>query len=107
MRRSADWMVLADDRILEFLNETGEAHSATTLKKESGISAARSSISKRLNRLADAGLLQRLPNGVFQITDKGEAYLNQEYDVDRGVYLERDDDADDPTPSTGEGVGGT
>jgi repressor of nif and glnA expression len=100
-------MVLADDRILEYLQESDHAVSATQMHDDGGFHRSRPTISQRLNKLADHGLVQKIGNGMYVITDKGEAYLNQEYDVDRGVYLDADDEADDSAPSPGEGVGGT
>ncbi|QLC34090.1 hypothetical protein EFA46_007700 [Halarchaeum sp. CBA1220] len=47
-------------------------------------------IRRRCNRLVDAGLLQRVhpDNAIYQITDKGRAYLNEEYDVREERYIE-------------------
>lgn len=91
MRRSADWMVLADDRILEYLKDAETEHSATTLHNTDEFDVARSTISKRLNKLADAELVDRLPNGVYRISDAGKAYLDERYDVSKGVYLNQDE----------------
>lgn len=84
MRYSGDWMVLADDRILEYLNEE-----ETGTPKEMGnselIRYSRPYISQRCGKLVDHGLLQEFGNGVYQITDRGKQYLEGELDthVDR------------------------
>lgn len=80
MRKSADWMVIWDDRILEITDEVGPT-SASMLTKHDHIHTSRSTISRRLNKLADYGLLERLPNGVYMITDTGKDYLDNNVDA--------------------------
>lgn len=87
MRRSAAWMTIWDDRILEYVDEEGSA----TPKKldESGfIHVTRSQISRRLRRLTEGGLLEHLGNGVYVITEEGEAYLEERFDVDAWAHVE-------------------
>lgn len=100
MRKSASWMTIWDDRILEYVDEEGSA----TPKKldESGfIHVSRSQISRRLRRLAEGSLLEHLGNGVYVITDEGEAYLEEQFDVDRWSYVDNDEGpADVPADGT-------
>ena len=80
MRKSTDWMTIWDDRIMEIIRDGGPT-SASELSKEKYIRTSRPNISRRLNKLADHGLLHRLPNGVYSLTEKGEKYLDGELDV--------------------------
>jgi predicted transcriptional regulator len=99
MRRSGEWMVLADERVLEFIRE--EESGAPKEMAESGyVRFSRQYISRRCKKLVDHTLLRHLGNGVYIITDAGEAYLDEEYDAERGVYLNRDMvDAEDREPA--------
>ena len=81
MRKSSDWMTIWDDRIMEIIRDGGPT-SASELVKHQYIHTSRSTISRRLNKLADHGLLQRLPNGVFSLTEKGNRYLNGDLNVE-------------------------
>lgn len=82
-------MVLADERILEYIQEEGSG--APKEMADSGyVRYSRQYISRRAKELVDHGLLQHLGNGVYVITDEGEAYLEEEYDANRGVYINRD-----------------
>jgi len=80
MRKSGDWMVLADDRILEYLSEN---ESGTPKKMEdSGLVRFSSQyIGQRSKKLVDYGLVRHLGNGVYVITEKGEEYLEGKLDV--------------------------
>lgn len=82
MRKSSDWMTIWDDRIMEIIQEGGPT-SASELKKHDYIHTSRPTITRRLNKLASHGLLHRLPNGVFGLTDEGEQYLDGELDVSK------------------------
>ena len=77
---SADWMTIWDDRLLEILSEEGPA-APTPLSEHDHIHINASSVSRRLRRLADYGLVQHLGNGVYAISGDGEAYLNGELDA--------------------------
>ena len=89
MRRSGEWMVLADERILEYIHENDSG--APTEMAESGyVRYSRQYVSQRCKDLVDHGLLKHLGNGVYIITDAGEAYLDEGYDAERGVYLNQD-----------------
>jgi len=81
MRKSASWMVLWDDRLLEIARAEGAVSPSTALESEY-IHIGKSHISTRLSKLADHGLLNRLPNGVYTITAKGERYLDEELNAE-------------------------
>jgi Mn-dependent DtxR family transcriptional regulator len=90
MRRSGSWQSVWDDRILEWIRENDRSGSAAQMKKSDLIRVSRPQISRRLQKLAEHGLVQHLGNGVYVLTDEGEAYLDEEYDAERGVYMNRD-----------------
>ena len=80
MRKSADWMTIWDDRILEIMNSEGPT-SPTPLSKHEYIDIGKSGVSKRLKRMKDYGLVRELGNGVYSITPAGESYLEGELDA--------------------------
>jgi predicted transcriptional regulator len=88
MRLAAEWMVAADDRILEYLSE----HETGTPKQmaDSGyVRFSRSYITQRCKQLLDYGLIRHLGNGVYSITEKGQQYLDGQLDA---AELEPDED---------------
>jgi len=86
MRQSGSWMTIWDDRILEVIREEGNG-SPTELAAREEIHVSKSSVSRRLTKLADHGLLQPLANGVYVLTDEGAAYLNGKYDAEQGRFI--------------------
>lgn len=80
MRKSGAWMTIWDDRILEYIDREGSG-SPKQLKESGYIRVSKSHISRRLRTLAEHGLLTNLGNGVYVITDDGEAYLEGELDT--------------------------
>jgi len=90
-------MVLCDERILEYLSEE-DSGTPSEMANSGYVRWTRSYISQRAKKLVDHGLLQHLGNGVYIITDEGEAYLDEEYDANREVYIDRDmiDEEDSP-----------
>jgi Mn-dependent DtxR family transcriptional regulator len=80
MRHSGKWMTIVDDRILEYIREN-EHGSPTEMKEEGPIRYSRGYISERCKKLAEHGLLNPVGNGVYVITDRGEAYLDGELDT--------------------------
>lgn len=81
MREPAEWMVQADDRILELLRERGNL--------TPGVAAHFADLSgrwasKRLVNMRKYGLVTNVgpPSaGLYQITDHGRAYLDEELDA--------------------------
>jgi predicted transcriptional regulator len=89
MRYSGDWMVLADDRILEFIREEGSGR-PKAMSDSGYVRYSRQYISTRCKKLVEHGLLQHLGNGVYVITDRGERYLDGEIDTSEDASDEID-----------------
>lgn len=98
MRQSGTWMTIWDDRILEIIRNE-DAGRVGDLTKRDGIRISQSSVSRRCKKLAEHGLLTPLGNGVYTITERGEAYLDEEYDAENEVYLNGNGSNDGPTTS--------
>lgn len=84
-------MVLADDRILEYIRENGSGRPKEMVDK--GIRYTGSYLSQRAKKLVDHGLLNDLGNGVYTITERGEGYLDGE--------INTAEDAPDEVPEVG------
>jgi len=93
-------MVLADDRILEYLreNETG----GPTKMSNNGVRYSQGYISERCNKLAENGLVRPLGNGIYTITERGERYLDGEIDVSDDAPDEIESHSKSSEPSAGE-----
>lgn len=81
MRLAGKWMKGADDRILEFISEEGPS-TPKKMHDDGRVRFSRGYINKRCQILADHDLLINLGNGVYNITDDGLAYLNEELDAE-------------------------
>jgi Mn-dependent DtxR family transcriptional regulator len=91
MRKSAKWMVLLDERILELLKEDEEGFMRPSeIAEDSRISYSAAYIGQRCKKLAKHGLLQEVSDAVYRITESGRAYLSGEYDAseNNGVSVE-------------------
>ena len=81
MRRPASWMTIWDDRILEFLRVEGPS-TPKMIDDSNLLATSKSNISTRLGALQDAGLVRNIGDqGTYLITDRGEAYLDEELDL--------------------------
>lgn len=80
VRLSADWMVKADDRILEFVEAEG-ARPPKLIAEDGRVRFSRQHISNRCRALAEAGLLQNIGNGIYRLTNSGSDYLAGELDA--------------------------
>lgn len=78
MRQPAEWMVPSDDRILELLRQEGNL---TPQAVEDFGGPVAGHASNRLPVLAEYGLVTKISRGLYRITDKGEAYLDEELDA--------------------------
>lgn len=87
MRHSGDWMTIVDDRVLEYIREN-ESGSPTAMKRDAPIHYSREYVHKRCKRLTEEGLLKHLGNGVYVITDEGEAYLDGKLDTQNWVRVD-------------------
>ncbi len=98
MRYSGDWMSLVDDRILEYIHEQ-ESGSPKKMKDEGRIRYSRQHIARRCRKLAEKGLLTHLGNGVYVITDEGEAYLKGELDTETWTQVNGDENTNNNSGS--------
>lgn len=78
-------MTDSDDTILEFLQETGAAFSQRGLEvnfNQRQIQLSYSTIKRRIDLLENAGLIQCVEEkgGYYEITERGEMYLEGELD---------------------------
>lgn len=85
MRKHADWMVPLDERIMEFLNETGN-HPPSAIRDEladAGVDLDYSAnyVNMRCRRLSEPSLLANVGGGTYSITDDGEAFLRGDLDA--------------------------
>lgn len=80
MRFDDDWMVRADDRIMEHLRENGP-DTPKSMADSDRVRFSRQYINQRCKLLVSYGLLLHLGNGVYDVTEQGEAYLDGEMDV--------------------------
>jgi len=78
MRQPADWMVPSDDRILELLRAEGNL---TPQAVEDFGGPVAGHASDRLPLLAKYGLVTKISRGLYRITNKGESYLDEEFDA--------------------------
>ena len=75
-------MVLLDERILELLEEDEDGiMGPSEIADDSRIRYSSAYVGQRCKKLAAHGLLQEVSSAVYRITDKGEAYLEGEYDA--------------------------
>ena len=90
MRRSGSWQSVWDDRILEWMRENDGTGTPKELNDSGLIRVSRTQVSRRMKKLAEHGLLQHVGNGAYILTEEGEAYLDEEYDAEEGVYFDNE-----------------
>lgn len=81
MRRSAEWMVRSDDRILEVLRDEGNLTPSVAAHY---CDLSRKWASKRLLKMAEFGLVAHVgpqSAGLYRITEDGRAYLAEDLDA--------------------------
>ncbi|MDB9281581.1 MarR family transcriptional regulator [Halorubrum ezzemoulense] len=102
MRHSGKWMTSLDDRILEFLHEN-KPTTPTRMTTEASLPYSRQHVDRRCKKLDEEGLLESLGNGVYMITEDGEAYLKGHLDTEHWKYIDEDgeDAHDDLAEDTG------
>ncbi|KPN31502.1 hypothetical protein SY89_02249 [Halolamina pelagica] len=81
MRQSARWMVLLDDRIMEFIDENGPSL-PSNIADDDRIPYGSQHIGNRCRKLAEVGLLENLGTGVYVLTAEGKSYLEGERSVE-------------------------
>jgi predicted transcriptional regulator len=80
------------------------------MKKEGPIRYSRVQVHRRCKKLSEKGLVKDLGNGVYMITDDGEAYLDGRLDTENWTYIDDDSEtveAQDPTESEASNGGAT
>lgn len=78
VRPRVDWMAPTDDAVLELLDESGLILSTTIIAINLGYEP--NWISTRVTKLEDHGLIERIEEGKFEISDEGRAYLAGDLD---------------------------
>ena len=96
-------MSAADDRILEYLSEN-ESGSPTKMKREGPIRYSRVQVHRRCKKLAENGLVNDLGNGVYMITEDGEAYLEGRLDTENWEYIDQEAAENIDSDSTGNSI---
>lgn len=97
-RDPARWMCTLDERILEIIRKEGQTPVGEIVDRDE-VLISQSSVSRRCQKLAENGLLLPIGNGVYDITDEGEAYLDEEYDAENGAYLNAGEQPNGPSAS--------
>ena len=80
MRISADWMTLADDRILEYVSKY-ETATPSEMAESDLVRFKRVHLQRRCQKLARYGLLRQVGNGVYMLSDAGQEYLSGDLDA--------------------------
>ena len=80
MRPRVEWMTSADNRIMEFLRDKEIVASPRVISVN--IDYDRQYVSKRLRILAQNDLVDNIDTGLYQITDRGQLYLDGELEKD-------------------------
>lgn len=78
MRKRADWMRPADDRILEYLHSEGPNLPTNMADK---LDLSRKYIGERCRKLAAYGLVENLGEGLYRITENGTEFLEGKLDA--------------------------
>lgn len=77
-RQRADWMRPKDEHILEIMRDEGNMTPGAL--EELDVTVANYA-SNRLSKMARYGLVERVARGLYRITDRGEAFLDEELDA--------------------------
>lgn len=85
LRKPADWMQPADERILEFLRAEGNHQPSRIAEGLADLAADveyhPNHVGRRCRMLAAGGLLLNEGNGVYAVTETGERFLDGEVDA--------------------------
>lgn len=83
MRKRAEWMVPADDKILEAMDSLGNVTPLYVSKegKTEVVDVGKNYAGQRLRELTEYGLVEELERGLYRLTEVGEQYLNSELDA--------------------------
>lgn len=80
VRKPADWMQPADERLLEYLDTHG-ASSVSIIDDSDAVDYAYNTIAKRLRVLRAGDLVEKRGKGTYRITPKGRSYLSGDADL--------------------------
>jgi predicted transcriptional regulator len=83
-------MTRYDDRILEYLRENNSARPADIARYDY-IYCSASYIGQRLRELTEYDLVTAQGRPVYELTEKGRAYLIGAYNAETGQYLHEED----------------
>jgi Mn-dependent DtxR family transcriptional regulator len=78
VRKRAEWMRPVDERILETMRDEGNM---TPTALDYLDVTTRSHASVRLSELSKYGLVERIVQGLYRLTDDGRAFLDEELDA--------------------------
>lgn len=74
MRPRVEWMNQTDNRILELLDESNLLLSPAVTAVN--LDYSRNWVSRRMSKLEDADLIEKIDGSYYRITDHGRAYLS-------------------------------
>lgn len=80
MRPRVSWMNQTDDRILELLDESGLILSPSVIAVN--LDYTRNWVSRRISKLVDAGLIEKVDGSYYGISELGRAYLEGNLDAE-------------------------
>ncbi|WP_126662005.1 winged helix-turn-helix domain-containing protein [Haloterrigena salifodinae] len=80
MRPRVSWMNQTDSRILELLNESNLILSPAVTAIN--LDYSRNWVSRRMSKLENADLIEKVDGSYYQITDRGRAYLEGEIEAE-------------------------
>jgi len=80
MRPRVEWMNQTDNRILELLDESNLILSPAVTAVN--LDYSRNWVSRRMSKLEDADLIEKVNGSYYQITDRGRAYLEGDLEAD-------------------------
>ncbi|WP_020221715.1 helix-turn-helix domain-containing protein [Halarchaeum acidiphilum] len=75
VRRHEPWMTALDDRILSLFHSSELVLTPAIIALN--LDYSRSEVNRRLSKLADAGYVERVDRGKYQLTGQGSAYLRE------------------------------
>jgi len=84
-RKSADWMLQLDERILEYIESEGFV-TPKMLARESDFPEYRGILSDRCKRLQYAGFIHPFADEMYEITVEGRLYLKGDLDAAHQPY---------------------
>jgi Mn-dependent DtxR family transcriptional regulator len=94
MRQRARWMNPPDDAILECLRDMGNMTPKAVSRDGmvERVDIGRKYAGKRLRDLEAHGFVEYVDDGLFRLTDRGRAYLDEEYDAEEAALPNDYDD---------------